>query len=132
MNDGRAVPNFITQALAAEPLTVYGDGLQTRSLCYVSDLVDGIVRLLNTDYSEPVNLGNPSEISMLALARLIKELTGSRSEIVFKPLPEDDPKQRRPDISRARQLLHWEPQVSPRDGLDRTIAWFRSKQPALR
>lgn len=129
LNDGRAVPNFITQALQGKPLTVYGDGSQTRSLCYVGDLIDGIVRLLNTDYSEPVNLGNPSEISMLELARLIKELSDSRSAIVFKPLPEDDPRQRRPDITRARELLHWEPKVSPRDGLAKTIAWFRSGRP---
>jgi dTDP-glucose 4,6-dehydratase len=127
MNDGRAVPNFISQALASEPLTVYGDGSQTRSLCYVDDLIEGIVRLLGTDYAEPVNLGNPQELTMLELARLIKELTGSRSEIAFRPLPVDDPKQRRPDITKARELLGWEPMVSPREGLARTIDWFRSR-----
>ena len=125
-DDGRAVPNFITQALRGEPLTIYGDGSQTRSLCYVDDLIEGIVRLLETDYSEPVNLGNPEEVSMLDLANTIRRLSGSRSELVRKPLPEDDPKQRRPDITRARQILGWEPRVSMEEGLRRTIAWFRS------
>ena len=125
-NDGRAVPNFITQAMRGEPLTIYGDGSQTRSLCYVDDLIEGIVRLLETDYSEPVNLGNPEEVSMLDLANTIRRLSGSRSELVRKPLPEDDPKQRRPDITRARQILGWEPRVSMEEGLRRTIAWFRS------
>ena len=125
-NDGRAVPNFISQALAGEPLTVYGDGSQTRSLCYVEDLVEGIARLLERDYAEPVNLGNPKELTMLELARLIKQLSQSRSEIVFRPLPQDDPKQRRPDISRARDVLGWEPKTALDGGLSRTIAWFRS------
>jgi dTDP-glucose 4,6-dehydratase len=125
-NDGRAVPNFITQAMRGEPLTIYGDGSQTRSLCYVDDLIEGIVRLLETDYYEPVNLGNPEEVSMLDLANTIRRLSGSRSELVRKPLPEDDPKQRRPDITRARQILGWEPRVSMEEGLRRTIAWFRS------
>ena len=124
-NDGRAVPNFITQALRDEPLTIYGDGSQTRSLCYVDDLVEGIVRLLETDYSEPVNLGNPEEVSMLELATLIRRLSGSRSELIKKPLPEDDPRQRRPDIGRARDLLDWEPQISLEEGLRHTIGWFR-------
>src|SRR5919109_266163 len=124
-NDGRAVPNFITQALRDEPLTIYGDGSQTRSLCYVDDLVEGIVRLLETDYSEPVNLGNPEEVSMLELATLIRRLSGSRSELIKKPLPEDDPRQRRPDIGRARDLLDWEPQISLEEGLRNTIGWFR-------
>ena len=127
MNDGRAVPNFIGQALADEPLTVYGDGTQTRSLCYVDDLIEGLTRLLARDYAEPINLGNPEELTMLQLARLIKELSQSRSEIVFRPLPQDDPKQRRPDIRRARALLGWEPRVAPREGLARTIAWFRTR-----
>jgi dTDP-glucose 4,6-dehydratase len=125
MNDGRAVPNFITQALAGKPLTVYGDGSQTRSLCYVDDLIEGVVRLLDCDDPMPVNLGNPQEMTMLELARLIKELTGSRSEIAFSPLPVDDPRQRRPDITRARQLLGWEPKIPPREGLAKTIEWFR-------
>ena len=123
--DGRAVPNFITQALAGRPLTVYGDGSQTRSLCYVDDLIEGVIRLLGCEDPGPVNLGNPKELTMLELAGLIKELTGSRSEIAFSPLPVDDPKQRRPDITRARELLKWEPRVAPREGLARTIDWFR-------
>jgi dTDP-glucose 4,6-dehydratase len=124
-NDGRAVCTFITQALAGEDLTVFGDGTQTRSFCYVEDLVDGILRLLESDESGPVNLGNPDEISVLQLAREILELTGSKSKIVFRPLPVDDPKQRRPDITRARQLLGWEPRVPRAEGLRRTIAFFR-------
>ena len=125
-NDGRAVPNFITQALAGKALTVYGDGSQTRSLCYVDDLIEGVMRLLACDEPGPVNLGNPQELTMLELARLVKELTGSRSEIAFSPLPVDDPRQRQPDITRARELLEWEPRVAPREGLARTIDWFRS------
>src|SRR5438128_806990 len=125
LNDGRVVPNFISQALRGEPLTVYGDGSQTRSFCYVSDLVEGIVRLLRSDYSEPVNCGNPMEISILQFAERIKALTGSKSEIVFRPLPEDDPKVRQPDIGKARALLGWEPRVPLEDGLRRTIDFFR-------
>jgi dTDP-glucose 4,6-dehydratase len=124
-DDGRAVPNFITQALRGEPLTIYGDGSQTRSLCYVDDLIEGIVRLLETDYSEPVNLGNPEEVNMLDLANTIRRLSGSRSQLVRKPLPEDDPKQRRPDIARARTVLGWQPHVSLEDGLRLTISWFQ-------
>jgi dTDP-glucose 4,6-dehydratase len=125
LNDGRVVPNFISQALRGEPLTVYGDGSQTRSFCYVSDLVEGIVRLLASDHTDPVNCGNPAEISILQFAEKIRELTGSRSEIVFKPLPEDDPKVRQPDIGKARKLLGWEPRVSLEDGLRHTIEYFR-------
>lgn len=123
--DGRVVTNFITQALKGEPLTVYGDGSQTRSFCYVDDLVEGIVRLMEVDYAGPVNLGNPEEYTVLELARLVKEITHSPSEIVFKPLPQDDPKQRRPDISLAKRLLGWEPRVPVREGLLRTITYFR-------
>jgi len=125
LNDGRVVPNFISQALRGEPLTVYGDGSQTRSFCYVSDLVEGIVRLLRSDHSGPVNCGNPMEVSILQFAEKIRALTGSTSEIVFRPLPEDDPKVRQPDIGLARRLLGWEPRVSLEDGLRRTIDYFR-------
>ena len=125
-DDGRVVTNFITQALKGEPLTVYGDGSQTRSFCYIDDLIEGIVRLMGVDYSGPVNLGNPEEYTVLELARLVKELTGSPSEIVFKPLPQDDPKQRRPDITLAKRLLGWEPRVPVREGLERTIAHYAS------
>jgi dTDP-glucose 4,6-dehydratase len=125
LNDGRAAPNFIRQALAGESLTVYGDGSQTRSLCYVDDLVEGILTLLHTDYSDPVNLGNPAEVTILELANLIRELCASNSEIAYKPLPEDDPKQRRPDITRARTLLHWSPRTDLGVGLEQTIAYFR-------
>jgi dTDP-glucose 4,6-dehydratase len=127
LNDGRVVPNFISQALRREPLTVYGDGSQTRSFCYVSDLVEGIVRLLRSDYSGPVNCGNPSEVTILEFAKRIIALTGSSSEIVFRPLPEDDPKVRQPDITRARKLLGWEPRVGLEDGLRHTIDYFRDK-----
>ena len=127
LNDGRAAPNFIRQALAGEPLTVYGDGSQTRSLCYVDDLIEGIVSLLHTDYSDPVNIGNPSEVTILELANLIRELCASNSEIAYKPLPEDDPKQRRPDITRARTLLHWSPRTELGVGLQQTIASFRTR-----
>jgi dTDP-glucose 4,6-dehydratase len=125
LNDGRVVPNFISQALRGEPLTVYGDGSQTRSFCYVSDLVDGIVRLLRSDHSGPVNCGNPMEVTILQFAEKIKALTASRSAIVFRPLPEDDPKVRQPDIGLARRLLGWEPRVSLDDGLRQTIDYFR-------
>jgi len=127
LRDGRVVPNFISQALRGEPLTVYGEGSQTRSFCYVSDLVDGIVRLLRSNYSDPVNVGNPTEVSILEFARRIIALTGSKSEIVHEPLPVDDPKQRKPDISRARRLLGWEPEVSLDDGLRQTIDFFRNR-----
>jgi len=124
-SDGRVVTNFIAQALRGDPLTVYGEGSQTRSFCYVDDLTEGIARLMGVDYAGPVNLGNPEEYTVLDLARLTQEITGSHSEIVYKPLPEDDPKQRRPDITLAGHLLGWEPQVLVREGLRRTIAHFR-------
>lgn len=123
--DGRVVSTFIVKALKGEPIPVFGDGSQTRSFCYVDDLIEGIVRLMGVDYPYPVNLGNPEEYTVLELARLVKELTGSPSEIVFKPLPQDDPKQRRPDIALARRLLGWEPRVPVREGLERTVAYFR-------
>jgi dTDP-glucose 4,6-dehydratase len=125
-NDGRAVPTFICQALRGEPITVYGNGAQTRSLCYVDDLVDGIVRLLERSCSDPVNLGNPDEVTVLELAKRIRDLCGSRSPIEHRPLPEDDPRTRRPDIRRAQETLGWQPTVGLDDGLRRTIAWFRA------
>jgi dTDP-glucose 4,6-dehydratase len=126
MNDGRAIPNFLRQALTGEPLTIYGDGSQTRSFCYVSDLVDGIWRLMQAPVHEPVNLGNPHEMTLLDLAKRILRLTGSPSRIVFQPLPQDDPRVRQPDITRARTLLGWEPRVDVDEGLGKTIEWFRS------
>jgi len=127
LNDGRAIPAFMTQALTNAPLTVFGDGSQTRSFQYISDLIDGLWRLMRASTNEPVNLGNPQEMTLLELAKRIIRLTGSRSEIVFRPLPEDDPKVRQPDISRARSLLGWEPRVDTDEGLKRTIEWFRAK-----
>jgi dTDP-glucose 4,6-dehydratase len=124
--DGRAVPTFIRQALRGEPIVVAGDGSQTRSICYVDDTVEGIIRMMHADDPGPVNLGNPHELSMLDLAGWIKELVGSPSEIAFGPLPEDDPRVRRPDISRARDLLAWEPKIPTEEGLRRTIDWFRT------
>src|SRR6185436_56629 len=115
------------QALRGEPMTVYGDGSQTRSFCYVSDLVDGIFRLLVTEFHDPVNLGNPDEVSILEFAREIMDLSGTQSKLVFKPLPQDDPKVRKPDITRARQLLGWEPKVTLDEGLTSTIDYFRKK-----
>ncbi len=126
VRDGRAVPNFIAQALRGEDLTVYGDGTQTRSFCYISDLVDGILRLLRSDTNDPVNLGNPNETTVAGIAEQIIGLTGSSSRIVHEPLPVDDPKVRRPDIGRARAVLGWEPRVSLAAGLTETIAWFRT------
>lgn len=125
-NDGRAVPNFIMQALRGEPLTVYGDGSQTRSFCYVDDLVDGMASLLFSKVTHPVNIGNPDEMTILQMARQIKETLGSTSEIIFKPLPGDDPKQRRPDITLARSLLGYEPKWTLQDGLAKTIGFFRA------
>ncbi|NNE11614.1 MAG: SDR family oxidoreductase [Ilumatobacter sp.] len=125
-NDGRVVTNFVAQALAGEPLTIYGDGSQTRSFCYVADEIEGFLRLLDGDHVGPVNLGNPNEFTMLELADLVLELTGSDSEIVHRPLPSDDPKLRRPDISLARDLFGWEPTIQLREGLTRTIEWFRA------
>ena len=124
-DDGRALPNFMAQALRGEPLTVYGDGLQTRSFCYVSDMVEGIYRLLLSDENEPVNLGNAEEITILQLAREVIEVTGSRSEIVFQRLPQDDPKVRRPDITKAEHVLGWEPSISRPEGLKRTLPHFQ-------
>ena len=123
--DGRVVPNFMAQALRGEPLTVYGDGSQTRSLCYVDDLVRGVLSVLESGDSMPYNLGNPVEVTVLELAETIRRLTGTGSAIEFRPLPEDDPKQRRPDITRARVGLGWEPEVSLEAGLERTLAYFR-------
>ncbi len=127
IDDGRVIPNFISQALKGQPLTVYGDGSQTRSFCYVSDLVEGIFRLLHSDEAEPVNLGNPREMTILEFAGLINEMTGNDAGIVFEPLPENDPRRRKPDITKARRVLGWEPQVSLEDGLQRTIEYFRKK-----
>ncbi len=126
--DGRVVPQFIDQALAGKPITVYGDGSQTRSFCYVSDLVRGLYLLSQSDERLPVNLGNPVERTMLEFAQTIRALTGSQSEIVFEPLPQDDPKRRRPDISKAKRELGWEPEVSLEEGMKPTIAYFQSIQ----
>jgi len=126
-NDGRVVSNFIHQALTDKPITIYGDGSQTRSFQYVSDLVDGIVKLLAVKHHEPVNLGNPKEFTMVELAELVKELTGSKSKIVYEPLPIDDPKRRLPDISKAKALLNWTPQIDLKTGLEKTIAWYKDK-----
>ena len=126
VRDGRAVPNFIAQALRGEDLTVYGNGTQTRSFCYVSDLVDGILRLMRSDANDPVNLGNPDEMTVSGIAEQIIRLTGSSSRIVHEPLPVDDPKVRQPDIGRARAVLDWEPRVPLAEGLAETIAWFRT------
>ena len=127
--DGRVVSNFVTQALAGEPLTVYGDGSQTRSFCYVDDLVDGLIALVERGDADPVNLGNPDERTVLDLARLVLELTGSSSPIEYHPLPEDDPQVRRPDITRAQSLLGWTPRIALEDGLQRTIDWFAARLP---
>ena len=124
-NDGRVVSNFIVQALSGRDITLYGDGSQTRSFCYVDDLVDGLMRLMAADGTGPINLGTPVEFSMLELARLVLELTGSRSGLVHQPLPTDDPRQRKPDIGQARALLNWHPATRLQDGLARTIAYFR-------
>ncbi len=127
INDGRAIPSFMSQALRGEPITVFGSGQQTRSVCYVSDLVDGIYRLLMSDEVEPVNIGNPDELTMLELALEIKTLTNGRSDIVFEPLPADDPQVRRPDITRARTLLGWEPHIGRGEGLQRTYDYFLTR-----
>jgi dTDP-glucose 4,6-dehydratase len=126
-DDGRAIPNFIDQALRGEPITVYGDGSQTRSFQYVSDLVEGIFRLMESSVHDPVNIGNPQEMTLLELAKRVTRLAGSASPIVFQPLPVDDPKIRQPDITRARTLLGWEPRVDVDEGLRQTIEWFRQK-----
>ena len=127
VRDGRAVPEFISQALANQDVTVFGDGSQTRSFCYISDLVDGIIRLMHSKENDPVNIGNPQEMTIKQMAELIIEMTGSKSRIVYKPLPTDDPKVRQPDITRARTLLGWEPKVPLEQGLGRTIEYFRQK-----
>ena len=126
LNDGRALPTFIGQALKGEDLTVFGDGSQTRSFCYVDDLIEGIYRLLLSDYSDPVNIGNPTEISIKEFAEEVVEITGSQSKISFVALPKDDPKVRQPDISKARELLQWEPKVSRNEGLGTTLRYFKS------
>ncbi|MCO5252216.1 MAG: SDR family oxidoreductase [Candidatus Kapabacteria bacterium] len=127
LQDGRAIPNFINQALKNEDVTVYGDGAQTRSVCYVDDLIEGIYRLLLSDETDPVNIGNPAELTMLELAKEIIELTGSRSKVVFEDLPSDDPKVRQPNITRASEILNWEPKVERKAGLMRTIADFKKR-----
>lgn len=126
-DDGRVISNFIVQALRREPLTVFGDGSQTRSFCYVSDLVDGLVKMMRSEMTGPVNLGNPREMTMLEIARMVLEKTGSESEIEFRPLPADDPRRRKPDITLARDCLGWEPRVAIEDGLDATIEYFRQR-----
>ena len=132
LKDGRVVPAFLDQALRGEPLTVYGDGSQTRSFCYVADLVEGLVRLGSSEEHEPVNLGNPVELTILEFADRIRRLLGSNLDVVFRPLPEDDPRKRRPDISKAKRILGWEPKVSLEDGLRLTVEYFRSAQAVSR
>src|SRR5262249_47485883 len=127
LNDGRAIPAFMTQALSGTALTVFGDGAQTRSFQYISDLVEGVWLLMQRGGTEPVNIGNPQEMTLLELAKRIIRLAGSRSEIVFRPLPEDDPKVRQPDITRARTRLGWQPRVDTDEGLKRTLDWFRAQ-----
>ncbi len=127
LEDGRVVPAFIGQALTGKPLTIFGDGSQTRSFCYVSDLIDGIFRLANSDFHEPVNIGNPGEMTIKEFAEAIVRITGTKSGIEYRPLPTDDPKVRRPDISRAKEVLDWEPKVSFEDGIRETVEFFRSR-----
>ena len=127
INDGRVVPNFIFQALHGQPLTIYGQGEQTRSFCYVSDLVEGALRLLHSGENDPTNIGNPTEMTILEFATLVNEITGNPADIIFKPLPEDDPKQRKPDIGKARALLDWNPTVALREGLVATISDYRRR-----
>jgi UDP-glucuronate decarboxylase len=126
INDGRVISNFIVQALNGEDITIYGEGSQTRSFCYISDMIDALILLMESGYRQPVNLGNPGEFNMLELAEKIVKLTCSDSSLTFKPLPEDDPKQRRPDISLAKEVLHWEPKISLDEGLVKTVEYFRS------
>jgi dTDP-glucose 4,6-dehydratase len=126
LEDGRVVPAFLDQALRGKPLTIYGDGSQTRSFCYVSDLVDGLVRLAASEERYPVNLGNPTELTILEFGRRIAELVGTETKLVFEPLPEDDPRRRRPDISKAKRLLDWEPKVVLEDGLRDTVEYFKT------
>ena len=127
LNDGRVVPAFVSQALKNKPVTVFGQGKQTRSFCYVSDLIEGIYRLMMSDYDLPVNIGNPVEMTMLQFAEEIIRTTGSKSKIIHKPLPQDDPKQRQPDITKAKKILKWEPRVALAEGLTKTIEYFRDK-----
>jgi dTDP-glucose 4,6-dehydratase len=127
LNDGRALPAFMSQALRGEDITVFGDGSQTRSFCYVDDLIEGIHRLLHSNEPLPTNIGNPSEMTILEFAKTVVELTGSRSKVVYRPLPQDDPKQRQPDITKARRVLGWEPKVPLRQGLERTLAYFKGR-----
>jgi dTDP-glucose 4,6-dehydratase len=127
LNDGRAVPAFMSQALRGEDVTIFGSGQQTRSFCYVSDLVDGVIRLMESNVNDPVNIGNPHEMTIEEIARTIVRMTGSSSRIVYRPLPEDDPKVRQPDITRARTLLGWEPKVALEEGLAKTLEYFREK-----
>jgi dTDP-glucose 4,6-dehydratase len=129
LHDGRVVPNFIEQALNNKPITVFGDGQQTRSFCYVSDLVEGVVLLMDSNLNEPVNIGNPVELSVIDFAHRIKEITGSKSEIIFKDLPVNDPKVRRPDITKAKDNLGWEPKVDLGEGIRRTADWFKKTYP---
>lgn len=127
LGDGRVIPTFIEQALKNEPITIFGDGKQTRSFCYISDLIEGIVKLAESDYPMPVNLGSPEEFTILKLAQKIKSLCHSESSLIFKPLPEDDPHRRNPDITRAKEIINWTPKVKLEDGLKRVIEWFRKK-----
>ncbi|MCC6353508.1 MAG: SDR family oxidoreductase [Verrucomicrobiae bacterium] len=127
LRDGRVVPAFVGQALRGEDLTVFGDGSQTRSFCFVADLIEGIYRLSQSDFREPVNIGNPAELTVKAFAEKIIEMTGARSRVIYKPLPVDDPRQRRPDIGRAKSILGWEPRVGLDEGMRRTIEWFRQR-----
>ena len=131
LNDGRVLPAFMGQGLLGQPMTVFGDGSQTRSFCYVDDLVEGILRLLMSDEKEPTNIGNPSEMTILDFATKIQEMTGNKSEIVYQPLPVDDPKVRQPDISKARAVLGWEPKVDLDEGLERTLVFFTQKIASL-
>lgn len=126
IKDGRVVPNFIGQALHNKPLTLYGSGSQTRSFCYVDDLVLGIYKLMHSEMHYPLNLGNPNEFTILQLAKLVKKLSGTKARLAFRQLPQDDPKQRKPDISKAKKLLNWQPKIELEEGLTRTIAWFKS------
>jgi dTDP-glucose 4,6-dehydratase len=129
INDGRVVPNFIYQALHNKPITVYGKGSQTRSFCYIGDLIEGIYRIMLQDINEPINLGNPKEFSILELAKIVIKLTVTKSKIVFKLLPEDDPQQRKPDITKAKKLIKWQPTIELKEGLKKTIIWFNSQRP---
>jgi dTDP-glucose 4,6-dehydratase len=129
INDGRVIPNFIYQALNNKPITVYGNGKQTRSFCYIDDLIEGIFRLMNSKINGPINLGNPNEFNMLELAKLVTKLTDTKNKIVFKPLPQDDPRQRQPAIAKAKKILKWQPKIELEDGLKTTIGWFKAQIP---